>query len=1275
MPGASDRPPTLAELNERASTAGLLAQNPNYAVRTWIKSATTLLEEGNKYYLAGDIDQAYVNLMKGLSIALELLPKHKDFNVNDLHYVQLRGKLNNVMETTDRLKALIQKRSSEAAAGAAATPAAFAARAASPARGLQRSGSQRAVVPAQLESGATTSPAPAAAPRTRPPDGSLLDSSNPNLAVAGSTPKIGDVISSRQLFDILLNLRMSVLILDVRSPVEFSAGHIGWKRSRGDGAVALGGTVNINPEWYFVGSLSSADVASNIMAFGAQSMVQSKLFECRDSVDLIVLHDASSMKLVDSDALNKIFGSIYQFEFERIPKRKPAVLRGGYAAWVTFLDTTDATIADWIEIGDGSGVFQVDGAAEQPPQQPQQPQQQQLQARAARPEPPALAPKPTSLMGMLQPIGTDQTSNGGGYQNSQGLQGQGQAVAPRSQSPAKLTRQGSVREQQQPPPEAQPQQQSVHLIRNAFEYVSQRQPLGQAKPAASAPPMPSSPLPTSPAPHTPPRLSSKYGIGAATESRDSVISRFDDPFFTFKRGETGNLDAAGLDRSPLASVKAAVAAYSSSITATATESPTSYGSALVRFPDLGPVSSPQQYLVANGPSAEPPSRVEGAFDIDDEIAGFDSAYPELPTFSSDSAPAIPPKPAALANALASHSRAQSPLPPSPAAKFDSASAKPIQQPSQLPPPVLPKPVALSTPGTGTASSSQPALKPQASAPSLIPQQMHMSSSSPAAPAHASQSVTTSAASHSGLPKPSPVPSAANRQPFSQPLAQPLPQSLPQPVPQKLQQIPVGPISMQQPLAMPAPMQQYPQQIVAPLPVTQYVAPPPPVMMRRSSSPSPSPATQRFYQPLPDAYERAALSNIPGSAPRVPPKPALAGISNLPTPVTAMDSVSQGMASMQLGSLNLGMAGLKNLGNTCFMNSVIQCLSSTIPLSRFFLSGSYRKFINKRNPLGSKGRMAESYASLMQMMWRAQEAVVTPSQFKLTIGELNASFAGSDQQDSQEFLAALLDALHEDLNLARTGPEPKAAGKSKEPEPDTERIPDEELLESEWRVYRNRNWSIIVDMFQGVLKSSLRCLTCGKTSKTFNPFMYLSLPIPKQNQQGVKGGPVLLDECLRKFSEEEILDGEDAWYVKRRAVKCLTIAKLPTVLLIHLKRFSFDGPFRNKVETYVHFQTNNLDLTRFVMQKPPVPGGPLVLPETHSYDLYAISNHFGGLNGGHYTAHVKNNYQKTWLNFDDSRIGRTDEKSIRSPAAYILFYVRAGAPTMSGAWWSQDSARF
>nr|KAJ3422762.1 hypothetical protein HK105_006441 [Polyrhizophydium stewartii] len=84
-----------------------------------------------------------------------------------------------------------------------------------------------------------------------------------------------------------------------------------------------------------------------------------------------------------------------------------------------------------------------------------------------------------------------------------------------------------------------------------------------------------------------------------------------------------------------------------------------------------------------------------------------------------------------------------------------------------------------------------------------------------------------------------------------------------------------------------------------------------------------------------------------------------------------------------------------------------------------------------------------------------------------------------------------------------------------------------------------------------------------------------------------------------------------------------------------------------------------------MQKPPVPGGPLVLPETHSYDLYAISvgarllllllsehradsasrcdqNHFGGLNGGHYTAHVKNNYQKTWLNFDDSRIGRTDE---------------------------------
>src|SRR5690242_6194497 len=95
-------------------------------------------------------------------------------------------------------------------------------------------------------------------------------------------------------------------------------------------------------------------------------------------------------------------------------------------------------------------------------------------------------------------------------------------------------------------------------------------------------------------------------------------------------------------------------------------------------------------------------------------------------------------------------------------------------------------------------------------------------------------------------------------------------------------------------------------------------------------------------------------------------------------------------------------------------------------------------------------------------------------------------------------------------------------------------------------------------------------------------MYLSLPIPSN---GSRSG-IFLDDCIKKFLEEEILDGEDAWHcpkcqTKRRSRKTLTIAKLPTILLVHLKRFYFQGPFKNKIETYVDYPVNNMDLTAYM----------------------------------------------------------------------------------------------
>ncbi|KAG9284877.1 hypothetical protein G9A89_003800 [Geosiphon pyriformis] len=381
---------------------------------------------------------------------------------------------------------------------------------------------------------------------------------------------------------------------------------------------------------------------------------------------------------------------------------------------------------------------------------------------------------------------------------------------------------------------------------------------------------------------------------------------------------------------------------------------------------------------------------------------------------------------------------------------------------------------------------------------------------------------------------------------------------------------------------------------------------------------------------------------------------------------------------QLGS-GIGTTGLKNLGNTCFMNSVIQCLSGTIPFSRYFLNGSYRRHINTVNPLGTKGLLSNSFAKLLHYMWSEQYTFVSPVSFKEAIGRFAPQFSGSDQQDSQEFLAFLLDGLHEDLNVPKYKPPIRELTEKEEEQ--RELLPPQKVSEIEWENYTLRNWSIVVSLFQGQFRNRLECMTCGKTSTTYNTFMYLSLPIPTKNRNY---NPIGLHDCLNEFVREEILDGEDAWQcprcqTRRRTVKRLTLSRLPDILLIHLKRFSFKGPFRDKLETVVDFPLRSLDLTHYMLP-PLAPTAEIGLKmqlnlndqsstrtlapkrgPPYLYDLYAVSNHYGGLNGGHYTACVRNGYRQEWHNFDDSRVSVCDERNVMTRAAYSLFYVRTSIP--------------
>uniref|UniRef100_A0A452Y8C0 USP domain-containing protein n=1 Tax=Aegilops tauschii subsp. strangulata TaxID=200361 RepID=A0A452Y8C0_AEGTS len=175
------------------------------------------------------------------------------------------------------------------------------------------------------------------------------------------------------------------------------------------------------------------------------------------------------------------------------------------------------------------------------------------------------------------------------------------------------------------------------------------------------------------------------------------------------------------------------------------------------------------------------------------------------------------------------------------------------------------------------------------------------------------------------------------------------------------------------------------------------------------------------------------------------------------------------------------------------------------------------------------------------------------------------------------------------------------------------------------------------------------------SAVLAPFVRAKVHAPGFMSKKTRQEAVNLFSCLDAFLKDEPLGPDDMWYCPcckehRQASKKLDLWRLPEILVVHLKRFSYSRYMKNKLDTFVNFPIHDLDMTKYAKH---TSGG----DQPHIYELYAVINHYGGLGGGHYSAYAKLIEEDSWYHFDDSHVSTVNEEETRTSAAYLLFYRR------------------
>ncbi|UYV73743.1 USP2 [Cordylochernes scorpioides] len=228
------------------------------------------------------------------------------------------------------------------------------------------------------------------------------------------------------------------------------------------------------------------------------------------------------------------------------------------------------------------------------------------------------------------------------------------------------------------------------------------------------------------------------------------------------------------------------------------------------------------------------------------------------------------------------------------------------------------------------------------------------------------------------------------------------------------------------------------------------------------------------------------------------------------------------------------AGLENLTNTCYMNSILQCIQQT-PILATFLQ-SFEKI---------DGKLIPEFHNLHHQLLKQTDGIVNPMIFKAKLGSLDNMFNNYYQHDAHEFLISLLQLLHNDLNRVKTPPK------------DLEEIPEdqpaEKLSEAHWQRHLKSDDSVINDIFFGQTQDTIECTQCSTQTFSFQPMLTLTTPLAKGDDT------VTLEQCLETLRTPDRISYRCSTCKETvEAKKWTCFSRLPEILIIHLSRFTPSG---------------------------------------------------------------------------------------------------------------------